>query len=254
MTPGWFALVFAAVGFGAFVQSATGFGFALLATPPLLLTLGPYTTVVVVLLLHTIQCALVVGHERDKLEPGPIAPLLVGSLVGTPIGAVALTRLDPAMLQGAIGGLVALSGALLLAGPPRPLRAEQTGSLVAGFASGVLNSGTGLSGPPVALYLSNQGWPRDRFRIALMTTFLASNLAALTLFLPLGLLTWEPTRVTLLLAPAVLLGWLLYRATREALSVLHRDTFRIVVGGLIVLAGLVSARPWSWPIFVGSAR
>src|SRR5262249_22278695 len=52
--PGWFALAFGGVGFGAFVQSATGFGFALLAPPPLLLALGPHKTVVMILLLHTI--------------------------------------------------------------------------------------------------------------------------------------------------------------------------------------------------------
>jgi uncharacterized membrane protein YfcA len=251
VTPAWFALAFAAVGFGAFVQSATGFGFALLATPPLLLALGPHKTVVMILLLHTIQCALVVGDERDALEPRPLGPLVLGGLVGTPIGAVALARFDPAPLQVGIGVLVALSGVLLLVGPPRPLRAERAGSLVAGFASGMLNSGTGLSGPPVALYLSNQGWPRDRFRLALIATFLASNLAALALFVPLGLLTWSPVRAMLPLAPAVLVGWLLHRVTRDALAALHGRMFRIVVGVLIVVAGLVSAGPWAWAAFTG---
>jgi uncharacterized protein len=123
--------------------------------------------------------------------------------------------------------------------------------LVAGFASGVLNSGTGLSGPPVALYLSNQGWPRDRFRLALIATFLASNLAALAVFGLLGLLTWTPVRAMLPLAPAVLAGWLLHRATRDALAPLHGRTFRIVVGVLIVVAGLVSAGPWAWTTFTG---
>lgn len=159
-------LTFLIVGFGAFTQSVTGFGFALLSAPVLLVILGPHTTVIVVLLLHSVECSLILLREWRSVEGFHIAPLLAGTLLGTPIGIGLFQYLDAGALQLWIGVLIAASGLLLLL-PPRPFPAERLGSVIAGFTSGLLNSGTGLSGPPLALYLGNQGWDRRRFRTAL---------------------------------------------------------------------------------------
>lgn len=236
----WFALALAVVGVAAFTQSATGFGFALLSAPVLLVGLDARTTVATLLLLHTLECALVVVDERRRFRRGRVMPLVVGGLLGTPIGALALRAIDPRGAQVAIGAMVAVSGAFLLVTAPRPLPGERGWSVFAGLVSGALNSSTGLSGPPVALYLSNQGWSRDHFRTSLMATFLVSNVAALLLFLPLGLLDWAVAGPSAVLAPAVLVGWLVHRATRDAVSALDAASFRRVVGGLVVVAGVAS--------------
>ena len=69
------------------------------------------------------------------------------------------------------------------------LRLPQKGVLtgVAGFFSGLLNTSTSMSGPPVLILLAGQGLPKDQFRRTLVSFFFVSGLVAA---LVLAILLW----------------------------------------------------------------
>ena len=63
------------------------------------------------------------------------------------------------------------------------LRAQNRAlDLAAGFVSGVLNTSTSMSGPPLVLYLQNRGMTPGQFRATLNAFFLASGAIATFLF------------------------------------------------------------------------
>lgn len=222
----------------AFVQSATGFGFALLCTPVLLWGLDPHTVVPLVLLLHSFQCGLALASEVRLIDMRQLGPLVCGGVIGTPPGVLILRSLSESGLYVVIGCLVFISGVLMVLSRSRPLSRERAGAVVAGLISGLLNGGSGIGGPPVAIYVSNQAWPRAKFRVSLMVTFLASNLVALALFVPMGLVQSPAVTLALVLTPAVLVGWAARRTSVSSLPDLSDDDVRRLLGTLVTVAGI----------------
>jgi uncharacterized membrane protein YfcA len=90
---------------GAFVQSATGFGIALVLSPALFAALEPVEAVTALLVLG-LALDLLVLFERGRprhVDWGALAPMLVAALPGLAAGAVALTQLSKALLRSPLG-------------------------------------------------------------------------------------------------------------------------------------------------------
>src|SRR3954468_6119800 len=86
---GWVALAVAALLLAVALQSATGFGFALLAGPSLYAVMTPSHAVALLLILGLCVNVLVLAGERRKLavDWGGLRPAMLAALPGLPIGA-----------------------------------------------------------------------------------------------------------------------------------------------------------------------
>ena len=127
---------------GAAVQSATGFGFALVLSPALFAVMDPVEAVTALLVLGLALNLLVLfeGGRPEHVDWRALAPMLVAALPGLAIGAVALTELSKEVLQVAVGlAVIAAAGWQLRerARGHRPL--PPAAAWGAGFASGVLD-------------------------------------------------------------------------------------------------------------------
>jgi uncharacterized membrane protein YfcA len=162
---------------GAAVQSATGFGFALVLSPALFAVMDPVEAVTALLVLG-LALNLLVLFERGRPEHvdwRALAPMLVAAVPGLAIGAVALTELSKEVLQVAVGvAVIAAAGWQLWAPRPRLSPAATWGT---GFASGALTTSISVSGPPLVLWLTARGVRPEEFRASLAASFLALNLA-----------------------------------------------------------------------------
>lgn len=251
-----FLLAALAVGAGAVLQSATGFGFAIVAAPALVVLVGPEATVgaLSVLALAINGLTLVGEWRRPRPAPDDAAALVAWALPGLAIGALALATLPERALEATVGAAVLAALAVRVAtraggpaGPAegaarrstfprrtrlrrRPLRAA------AGVLSGSLATSTGLSGPPLVLYLTGRSLDAARVRDTLAVVFLAQGalgLAALALFDTLAL----PEGMAVL-AVAAVAGQV---AGRRAFAALRTaDRFEPVLLGVLALAGLAA--------------
>jgi uncharacterized membrane protein YfcA len=172
---------------GAFVQSTTGFGFALLLSPALFAVMDPVEAVMALLILGLVLNLLVL-FERGRPEHvdwGALAPMLVAALPGLALGAVLLTQLSREALQVAVGvAVIAAAGWQLRRRARRePPRLAGGAGVAAGFTSGVLTTSISVSGPPVVLWLEARGASPEEFRASLAATFLALNLTGGALLL-----------------------------------------------------------------------
>src|ERR671915_635504 len=90
---------------GAAVQSATGFGFALVLSPALFAVMDPVEAVTALLVLG-LALNLLVLFERGRPEHvdwRSLAPMLVAALPGLGVGAVLLVELSKEALQVVVG-------------------------------------------------------------------------------------------------------------------------------------------------------
>ncbi|MGH2742190.1 MAG: sulfite exporter TauE/SafE family protein [Thermoleophilaceae bacterium] len=175
------ALAVVAAFAGAAVQSATGFGFALVLSPALFAAMDPVEAVTALLVLG-LALNLLVLFERGRPEHvdwRALAPMLLAALPGLAAGAVALTQLSKEALQVAVGIAVILAAGWQLRErrAARVRRLSPAAGLATGFASGALTTSISVSGPPIVLWLEARRVRPEEFRASLAASFLVLNLA-----------------------------------------------------------------------------
>jgi uncharacterized membrane protein YfcA len=165
---------------GAAVQSATGFGFALVLSPALFAVMDPVEAVTALLVLGLALNMLVLfeGGRPEHVDWRALAPMLVAAVPGLALGAVALTELSKEVLQVAVGvAVIAAAGWQLRQRVVRRPRLAPAAAWAAGFASGALTTSISVSGPPLVLWLEARGVRPEEFRASLAASFLVLNLA-----------------------------------------------------------------------------
>lgn len=207
------ALAGAIVAAGAALQGAVGIGFALVAAP-LLVLLDPRLVPVPLLMLAVVHAMLAAARDGRHADWRGVGWAMVGRLVGTGLGAVAVVTLSPRGFGLAVGGFV-LAFVLLSLLPWRPQPAP--GSLVlAGVASGAGGTTAAIAGPPIALLYQHA--PGPRVRGTLGSYFVLGSLTSLAALALVGEVTAESLRNAALLAPFLIIGFLLSGPARRILD------------------------------------
>ena len=191
---------------GAFVRSASGFGYALIVTPLLMLVMDPKSVVVINILLVSTTHIIVLYYVKRNIDFRRAILLGTGSIPGIPIGAYLLSSLDPAIIKLAIAALVIPFSVLLLLGHSHHFQRDSLGCGIAGFIGGILIASTSLGGPPAVLFLLNQGMVKERFVGTLAVYFLVTSIASIFAFSSLGMITGELLKTVALLLPTLWLG------------------------------------------------
>ncbi len=163
----WTGLWLALVAFGAsIVNGAVGYGFSSTITPIALLwysnkVLNP----VLVLVEVGVNLTLLVRERRYLRATWPRArPVLSTLLPGIVLGTLGLTYLAVNDVKVLVYALLFPLVALQLYGFSRPIRNERRGGALIGTGIGFLYALTTISGPPLALFLRNQGLSKSEFR------------------------------------------------------------------------------------------
>ncbi|WP_240790086.1 sulfite exporter TauE/SafE family protein [Roseomonas sp. HF4] len=143
----------AATGVAGVMRGYSGFGTAVILAPIYSLLWGPRAGIPVMLLMELlVSLQLLPGAIKDA-DRRVVLPLGGAAAVATPMGAWILLTADGEALRRFIGGFVLVFGLLLMSGwryhgsRPLPL------NLFVGTVAGLLKGSTGMSGPPVILYL-----------------------------------------------------------------------------------------------------
>ena len=156
---------------GAAVQSATGFGFALVLSPALFAVMEPAEAVTALLMLGAVLNVLVLLEGHDVRWP-LLPPLILPAVPGLVLGAALLAALSRELLQISVG--VAVIAAALWQLRDRGA-ARRLPAAVAGLTSGMLTTSISISGPPLVLWLEAQRVRPAEFRATLAALFLVLN-------------------------------------------------------------------------------
>jgi len=192
---------------GSFVQSAIGFGLAIVAAPFLFLLSPDYVPAPITLVALVLSVANAYRY-RSNISLKGLGAAIIGRIPGTVAGGMLLLWVDAKSLSLWLGLTVLIAVAVSLL----PLRITPTTPrmLLAGFLSGFMGTSTAIGGPPLALLLQHE--QANLIRANLSAFFIVSCILSLLAQGYTGYMSWYHFKLTLPLIPAMLLGYWL--ATR----------------------------------------
>ncbi len=219
------------------VQGITGFGFMLVAAPLMTIFIDPQTVVPAMVIQTLAANVLILFRAYHHLRIRYMWRMALAGMAGVPIGTLVLLMLDASLLRLLIGTVVTIAAVVMMLGVRKPLQHELAASVPVGFVSGMLGASTGLGGPPVIFFYTNQGLNTQEFRANIVAYFVMMNIVALSSFIIAGLLPGETVLFSAQLLPATLAGAIggivVNRWVREKL-------FRRIALVLILFAGIMA--------------
>jgi hypothetical protein len=194
------------------VQSAVGFGFALVATPLLLWTGMPLPDIVAtVAVCSFMQSAMGAIHLRADVPWRLSFTATAVRVVFAAAGLLLLRRLaglgaDP--VRFVVGCVLCVVVAVQWACRVQPARAVRgIWAVVAFVTSGLLAGMCGMGGPPLVLWSVAHDWSADKTRGFLFAVFaLSIPIQIILMYLAFGPGVLRSSAIALLLTPAVVLG------------------------------------------------
>lgn len=165
---------------GALAQRITGMGFALIASPALVILLGPFDGVVIVNVCAVLSSLLILPRVWRQIDWRRFAWLVVPALAGTVAGAVAAAQLPGPWLQTGIGALVLVALTVTLVVTRTEHRVSGAAPAIAtGLASGFMNAAAGVGGPALSVYAVASRWSQAGFAATAQPYFVVIGAASL---------------------------------------------------------------------------
>jgi uncharacterized membrane protein YfcA len=228
-----------------FISGLSGFGYALVSVPLLLLVFEPTTVIVVLAFVGIFTNILVVSDSFREVEVCAVASLLPWSALGLLAGVELLRLVEVVYIEFAAGSLVILFSVMLLRNMSLPGISGVWGPVIAGGSAGIMSTSTGLGGPPIVMLFATRKLARDIFRATNATYFLVLGSLTLSLLLVRGMVEWQHLQISALLVPAVVLGKTLGTWLARRLS---GANFRTVTLAITLAAGCVGASSAGWEL------
>jgi len=214
------------------LQGSIGFGLGLLAAPVIAL-LDPSLLPGSIVLLAAVLTIFGVVRDRAAVDLRGTGWALLGRIPGTIAGALLVATLPANVLALVLAGTVLLAVVLSVCGwQPRPRPASVA---VAGAASGLMGTTTGIGGPPMALVW--HGTSRARMRGTMSAFFLVGALMSLVALTVVGSIDMRTLKFAAVLAPAMLIGFAVSGWVNKRLD--RRLVRRIGLGASTLGAALV---------------
>ena len=196
----------------------------------------PVPAIVLTTLYALVFSIVILAPLRREIEPVRLTRLLIGTVLGTPLGVWGLAVLPATVINRLIGavlvGMTALEWWRLA---PRRLAAPGWG-YAAGVLAGVLGGAVVTPGPPVILYAAAQEWSPRAVKANLLAFFIVNQAVILVVYWWADLFGADVLRLALWLALPALVG------VAAGIAVFNRidaRRFRQVVVAVLFVSGVV---------------
>ncbi len=194
--------------FAATVNGALGYGFSSITVPVALFFLTNRVLNPALVPIEVVLNAYVLWVNRGSVQHvwRRTLPIVVALLPGVVVGTMLVSQVNSDWLK--FITYVTLLPLILLqaAGFRRPIRSERSAGLAFGGALGVLYSVTTISGPPLAVALSNQGLAKQEFRAALGIIRLAESSLTAVAYAYAGLYSVSSMGLIPVILPSLAIG------------------------------------------------
>ena len=192
----------------ATVNGALGYGFSSITVPVALLFYANRVLNPALVWIEVVLNAYVLWVNRASVPHvwRRVVPIIVGLAPGVVVGTSLLHRVQPGWLK--LATFIGLLPLILLqaAGFRRPIRDERGVGLLFGGGLGVLYSVTTISGPPLAVMLSNQGFTKQDFRAGLGLVRLAESSFTAVAYYFAGMFSVDSAGLLPYILPSLVVG------------------------------------------------
>jgi len=207
MEPTQIALILITLG-AAVVNGALGYGFSSITVPLALLFLTNRVLNPALVLIEVALNAYVLWVNREALPRvyRRMLPIVLGLMPGVWLGTTIVSSVNPGWLRFVTFVVLLPLIFFQAAGYRRPIKSERSVGLMFGGGVGVLYSVTTISGPPLAVMLSNQGLTQRDFRGALGFIRLAESSLTAIAYAFAGLYSVESASLIPTILPSIAIG------------------------------------------------
>jgi uncharacterized membrane protein YfcA len=219
------------------LQGMTGFGLAMVVVPILSLLISPKVVVPILILNGFVLNIMVLWSAWQWVRLKYIWPLMLAGAVGAPLGAYILIALDANVLRLLIGAAAILFAFAFMRGYTRPIKHPKLGMIPVGLFSGMLGSSITIAGPPIILFLTNQGIEKQVFRANIVAYFMVIGLAAVPFLIAGEIITIKTPLYAAIFAPGLVLGAI---AGIRAAARVNQRMFNRIALWLVTVAGILS--------------
>ncbi|HEY3147043.1 MAG TPA: sulfite exporter TauE/SafE family protein [Dongiaceae bacterium] len=200
------ALSSAAILLAAVVRGFSGFGFSLLSITAISLILPVPQIIPSIFLLEIAASINLIPGIWREIHWSSLRWLMLGYVIGLPLGVYALINAPAAPAQIALGIFVIGTATLMLRGFHLAKTPGRAASTATGVASGLLNGAFGIGGPPVILFYFSTPGAAAIGRASIIFFFLFTDFLGVSYLAHQGLLTAQSVVQFALWTPALLIG------------------------------------------------
>lgn len=220
----------------AIVRGYSGFGFSLIAITGLAL-IYPVSSIVPAIFLMEIAATLhMLPSIWKDIHWRSLLPLIIGCLIATPLGLMALAYVSPGSMQIALAIFVLAAVMLMFKGFKLNAVPGTAAAIAAGGAAGFFNGAFGIAGPPVILFYFSSPAGNAVGRASIAAFFFFTDVIGLGYAAPIGLLSMDTLWRAALFLPALLAGiWVGSRSFRSADQEQFRHWILLLLAAMAVL-------------------
>ena len=135
------------------IRGFNGFGFSATCISGFSFILPAIEIVPIILILEVLISIFMIPYIWNKIDWSFVSKILVGIIIGSPIGLILLKYLDSEITHLSVCIIIIFFSLLLMKGYSNQNINNNFGKFLTGMISGTLNSLTTLGGMPVALFL-----------------------------------------------------------------------------------------------------
>ncbi|HDR7795653.1 TPA: sulfite exporter TauE/SafE family protein [Bacillus luti] len=215
------------------LQTSTGFGFSIMATPFLLMLFSPQEAIQINIILSLIISISLIWKIRTDVDFILLKRLAIGSIVGVPFGILLFVSIDINIFKLAVSILLLILTVMLICN--FKVKSTQSRDFVVGGVSGLLTTSIGMPGPPLLLYFTGTDVKKEKLRATTLAFYLFIYFVSLItqiFFTGTNKLIWESSLYAI---PIVFLGLFLGQIIFKWLS---QRFFRIFTYVLLSCTGM----------------
>jgi hypothetical protein len=230
MSPTLICAVLGVISIAMLLRAVFGFGDSMFAIPLLAALIGLDRGAPVLALAGTALALLLLRERPSAIEAGTVLRLMLGAVVGVPLGLYVLVELPSIWAHRGLAALLLGFGVWRLLWPARPSvpvkpdalddqpiepASERAGLFVwirdlgFGLLTGASSAAFDIAGPPLLVYAALRSWSSDALRINFQALFLPLGLITIAGHGLAGLWTREVLLLAALALPMMLLGYVL---------------------------------------------
>ena len=176
-----FLVILFIVFIASIIRGFNGFGFSATCISGFSFILPAIQIVPIILILEVFISIFMIPYVWNKIDWNFVLKLLIGIIIGSPIGLYLLKYLSPDTTHLSVCALVIFFSFLLMKGYENKKINNNYGKLITGIVSGTLNGLTTLGGMPVALFLLVTSIQPAVIRGSLAALFFLTDIYAFTL-------------------------------------------------------------------------
>ena len=162
----FFIIIFVA----ATLQTSSGYGFSILATPFLLILFEPFEAIQINLVLSLFISLILIYKIKHDINFSILRKLIVGSFPGLPLGILFFYFTHITYLKLTIGIIILILTIFLILN----FRITQSTrrDILVGSLSGAMTTSIGMPGPPLLLYFSGTDTKKESLRATTLAFYL----------------------------------------------------------------------------------